>query len=231
MSCISRQYTKKHLSTSILHDLKTKNIYIIRHGETAFNKQGIVQGSGIDAELNDLGHAQARAFFAQYSEVPFDKIYISELKRTFQSVQPFIEKGFQFEKHRGLNEISWGTKEGKKPSHEDDQDHFQMIQKWREGHTYLASPEGESPEQVVERQLQTLQLILSRPEEKTILIAMHGRAMRILLTQLLRKPLAEMDNFGHSNLCLYELEYSYTSNLFSLKRENDTTHLQVIQLD
>lgn len=231
MSCVSTQYTKNHLSTSILHNLKTKNIYIIRHGETAFNKQGIVQGSGIDADLNDLGRAQANAFFSKYSTIPFDKIYISELKRTYQSVQSFVEKGFLYEKHQGFNEISWGTKEGKKPSDSDDQEHFRMIEKWREGHTYLASPEGESPEQVAERQMEAMRLILDRPQENTILIAMHGRALRILLTQLLKKPLSEMDNFGHSNLCLYQLEYSYESRLFSLIKENDTEHLRVLQLD
>lgn len=231
MYYVSIQYTKNHLSTSTLHNLKTKNIYIIRHGETAFNKQGIVQGSGIDSDLNDLGRAQASAFFSKYNTIQFDKIYISELKRTYQSVQSFIEKGLPFEKHQGFNEISWGTKEGKKPSDSDDYEHIRMIEKWREGHTYLASPEGESPEQVVERQMEAIRLILDRPDEKRILIAMHGRAMRILLTQLLQKPLSDMDNFGHSNLCLYELEYSYESCLFSLKRENDIEHLQVLQLD
>ena len=32
-----------------------KWIYIIRHGETDYNKAGMVQGSGIDSDLNDLG--------------------------------------------------------------------------------------------------------------------------------------------------------------------------------
>lgn len=35
-------------------------IYFIRHGETDWNKQGLIQGS-IDTELNDHGRAQAQA--------------------------------------------------------------------------------------------------------------------------------------------------------------------------
>jgi bisphosphoglycerate-dependent phosphoglycerate mutase len=39
-----------------------KDIYLIRHGETDYNRLGVVQGSGIDADLNDLGRRQAQAF-------------------------------------------------------------------------------------------------------------------------------------------------------------------------
>jgi probable phosphoglycerate mutase len=43
-----------------------KLIYIIRHGETDFNKLGIVQGSGIDSDLNPRGVQQAANFYAFY---------------------------------------------------------------------------------------------------------------------------------------------------------------------
>jgi probable phosphoglycerate mutase len=57
-----------------------KTIYLIRHGETDFNRQGIVQGSGVDSDLNELGRAQAEAFFQSYQNVNFDKVYTSALK-------------------------------------------------------------------------------------------------------------------------------------------------------
>ena len=40
-----------------------KEIYIIRHGETELNRLGIVQGRGVDSDLNDTGRAQAEAFY------------------------------------------------------------------------------------------------------------------------------------------------------------------------
>ena len=63
--------------TKVLRKLDYKNIFILRHAETDFNKRGVVQGSGIDAPLNDTGKAQARAFYTRYKNYPFDKIYIS----------------------------------------------------------------------------------------------------------------------------------------------------------
>jgi broad specificity phosphatase PhoE len=87
--------------------LQQKTIYLIRHGETDYNRRGVVQGSGVDSDLNEMGRAQAMAFFQAYQHVPFQKIYISGLKRTYQTVESFIELGMPYEKLTGLNEISW----------------------------------------------------------------------------------------------------------------------------
>jgi broad specificity phosphatase PhoE len=207
-----------------------KTIYLIRHGETEFNRQGVVQGSGVDSDLNDLGKAQAEAFFQHYHHVPFDKVYTSALKRTHQSVKSFLEKGLPWEQHAGLNEISWGVREGKIPNSRDDEYYKVLIDSWLEGKTDMPSEGGESPQDVIARQKPTIDLILSRPEEKTILIAMHGRAIRILLTMLMERPLHEMDTFEHANLCLYKLIYDYQTSKFILELACDVSHLKGIVL-
>ncbi len=68
-----------------------KDIYLIRHGETDYNRMRVVQGSGIDADLNELGKRQAQAFFEHYQNLALDKIYTSALRRTHQSVKGFID--------------------------------------------------------------------------------------------------------------------------------------------
>ena len=85
-------------------------IYFIRHGETDLNRQNIVQGSGMDTDLNPLGHAQAKAFFDAYSAVDFDLVVTSRLRRTHQTVQHFIEKNIPWHQTEDINEISWGTR-------------------------------------------------------------------------------------------------------------------------
>lgn len=202
-----------------------KTIYLIRHGETDYNKQGIVQGSGIDSDLNETGIAQGRAFFEAYRSVTFDKIYTSALKRTVQTVQDFLELGIPHEKLSGLNEISWGIKEGGIPNYLEDEYYKKLIENWQNGHTHLACEGGESPEDVLQRQKEAVAKILENAHEKTILIAMHGRAIRILLCLLLEKSLHEMDAFEHSNVCLYLLTYDETTRTFELLKSNDTSHL------
>lgn len=203
--------------------MTSKKIYLIRHGQTDYNLQNIVQGSGVDTDLNDRGRQQAQAFFDRYKDVPFQKVYTSALKRTHQSVKGFLELGLPHEQLAGLNEISWGTKEGHKVTPSEDEYYHYMLKQWQLGNTTLKIEGGESPEDVVKRMQPAVDHIMSRTDEQTILICMHGRAIRILMCLLLNYPLKSMDMFEHENLCLYLL--NYTGSMFSVERYNDRDHL------
>lgn len=204
--------------------MKSKKIYLVRHGQTDYNLKGIVQGSGIDASLNDLGRKQAQSFYEAYKNVPFDKVYTSALQRSIQSVENFINDGVSHQIVPELNEINWGSREGMKITPEEDAYYHDVIREWQEGNTTLQIEGGESPQQVFERQTKAIEIILANTSEDQILVCMHGRAMRILLCQMLNYPLRCMDLFEHTNLCLYEL--NYTGSMFSVERFNDTSHLQ-----
>jgi len=203
--------------------MKTKHIYLIRHGQTDYNKMGIVQGSGVDTDLNDKGLAQARLFFEKYKSVPFDKVYTSKLKRAIQSVDGFIKMGVPHESFEGLNEISWGNKEGIKVSQDDKDYYAQVMSSWANGNVELQVQGGESPLEVLERQIPVMNYILSRYDEENVLICMHGRAIRILLCYLLGRELSQMDTFEHTNLGLYQLIYQDFEMKVHLA--NDTQHL------
>jgi broad specificity phosphatase PhoE len=205
--------------------MSDKTIYLIRHGETDYNKKGIVQGSGIDSVLNEKGNLQAQAFFDKYKSMAFEKVYTSALQRTHQSVIGFLKKGLNHEVLPGLNEISWGVKEGKIPNNTEKAFYGSIIKRWANGETHVAIEGGESPEEVVARQKVAIDKILENKSEKLILVAMHGRALRIILSQISNTPLREMDNFKHSNLCLYKISYAYQSNKFTILSQNDITHL------
>jgi broad specificity phosphatase PhoE len=205
--------------------LTSKKIYVVRHGQTDFNLQNIVQGSGVDSDLNARGREQAISFYQAYKDVPFDKVYTSALKRTRQSVQSFIDDGLPVEALPGLNEISWGTKEGFRITPDEDAYYHHMLRQWQEGDTSLRIEQGESPDDVVKRMQPAIDLIMSRPDERTVLVCMHGRAIRILLCTLLRYPLRCMDTFDHQNLCLYLLNHN--GAFFTVERYNDTTHLRL----
>ena len=185
---------------------------------------GIVQGSGVDTHLNDFGRRQAEAFFATYGDVPFDRVYTSSLKRSQESVRAFLERGIPHQAFAGLNEINWGKKEGQTISPEEDQYYHYLLSQWREGNTSLAIEGGESPDDVTRRLIPVVDHIRNQVAEKTVLVCMHGRAMRILLCYLTKRPLQDMDAFEHTNLCLYLL--TYHDGAFHIERSNDTDHLR-----
>lgn len=197
-------------------------IYLIRHGETDYNLQGIVQGSSVNTDLNATGVSQAEKFYSTYKEVAFDKIYTSTLNRAIQSVQKFIDKGIDWETTEGLNEINWGNSDGQKVNVKEHQEYLNTLKKWQEGQYDVRMPGGESPLDVLERQKE-IKNILSNSEHKKVLICMHGRAMRVFLCNMLNLELSNMEEFIHSNLCLYVLRKSPLG--FEIVKSNDTAHL------
>jgi probable phosphoglycerate mutase len=182
-----------------------------------------VQGSGVDISLNDQGRSQANAFFEMYKDVKFDKIYTSALRRTIETMQPFINLDIPHQSFTGLNEISWGSNEGRRITPQEDKYYHWMLEQWQHGNTSQRIEGGESPEDVAERQKPVIEFIMSQQHEETILVCMHGRAIRILLCNLLNYPLKSMDMFEHQNLCVYLLHYN-GSNM-TIEKHNDVQHL------
>ncbi|MFN3529209.1 MAG: histidine phosphatase family protein [Bacteroidia bacterium] len=206
----------------------SKQLYIIRHGETDFNRNHIVQGRGMDTHLNAFGQRQARAFYESYKNEGFDFVYTSNLKRTQQTVEAFaLEKGLPFKALYCFDEFNWGIYEGTRFG-EFSQEYRDLIAAWSAGDIHAAPPCGESPFEVSRRLKRGLRLIQENPAEK-ILLCMHGRAMRLFLCILLDLPFSKMEQFEHQNLSLYQLELRSQGAL--LLKANDLLHLQEVRPD
>jgi broad specificity phosphatase PhoE len=139
-------------------------------------------------------------------------------------VQHFLDLGLPHEAHAGLNEISWGTREGTRITMEEDEEYRYVLAQWAAGNTAARLQGGESPAEVAARQRPFIELLKSRPAEQNVLVCMHGRAMRVMLCQLLGYPLQYMEAFEHSNLCLYKLQL--TGTMFTVRNFLDVTHLE-----
>ncbi|MBV6438673.1 MAG: histidine phosphatase family protein [Haliscomenobacteraceae bacterium CHB4] len=197
-------------------------LYILRHGETEYNRLGIVQGSGVDTELNDTGHEQARAFFENYQEVDFQLIVTSLLQRTHQTVRRFIEKEIPWIQTSEINEISWGDHEGQPATPERTIVYQHMINEWRKGNLDASLPNGETARQLAERVGRFVEWLKTRPAEK-MLVATHGRTMRCLIAMLKGLKIEEMEGVPHANTGLYVIHFQ--NDEFVFERENDTSHL------
>jgi phosphoserine phosphatase len=197
-------------------------IFFLRHAETELNKKGIVQGSGVDADLNETGRNQARAFYEAYSHLEFDLVVTSALKRTHQTAEGFIQRGIPWVSNAQINEISWGEHEGQAPSPEQTARFKTMIEAWQAGDLHVSMPGGESALQLQKRIREFIDWLLQRPE-KLILVVTHGRALRCLITELKGIGPGDMEGTPHSNTGLYLVHYRDGS--FHFEAENDTSHL------
>ena len=197
-------------------------LYIIRHGETEFNRLNIVQGSGVDSDLNDIGHEQARAFHEAYQDIDFQLVVTSKLRRTQQTVRHFLDKNIPWIETADINEISWGTHEGLPATPERTALYLEMINHWKQGNFDASLPNGETAAQLRARVDRFVEWLRKRPEEQ-ILIATHGRTLRCLITALKGLGPADMEGTLHSNTGLYVIHYQDGQFIFEM--ENDTSHL------
>ncbi len=199
-----------------------KEIFLVRHGETDFNRKGIIQGRGVNMPINEKGRAQAKSFYRFYKNEGFEKVFYSSLIRTRQSIQHFLDDGLNSESTALIDEMDWGIYEGKENSDALKLIFQQYLKSWKNKEYELGAPEGETPLELQSR-LKAFIKQLEQSNEQKILVCTHGRAMRVLLCSFLNRPLAQMDTFPHQNLCVYKLRYR--NNKYELILSNSTSHI------
>jgi probable phosphoglycerate mutase len=177
-------------------------LYLVRHGETEYNRKGIVQGAGVDSVLNDTGWAQARALAGRLSTVAVDAVYASTLRRAKQTAQVVSGPHEPISKTylRDLEEISWGVFEGDPPSPDRDDAMQAVKDTWRRGDYGYAIENGESIRDVEARSRRALAHVMARHAGGTAVVVAHGRYLRVLLSSVLDGySLADMPRMDHSN--------------------------------
>lgn len=90
----------------------TTTLYFVRHGETAWNVEGRIQGH-LDIPLNDAGLAQADAVGRRLAGEGFDAIYSSDLIRAYRTASPVAaDPGRDIVRDRRLRERHLGVLQG-----------------------------------------------------------------------------------------------------------------------
>ena len=131
-----------------------------------------MQGRGVNPSLNEEGKDQARQFYNYYCNESFEIIYTSTLRRSYESVQLFIQKGIPWEEHAELDEVSWGIFEGQPVTPALNCFIEKLQDDWREESLDAKAEGGESPVEVSLRQKQFIKYLISKPEEKILICMM-----------------------------------------------------------
>jgi probable phosphoglycerate mutase len=92
-------------------------LWLVRHGESTWNKAGLAQGHNDEAELTERGLRQAADAAAQFGYRPVRAIYASDLRRAQQTAAAFAAVlGLPVQPDRRLRERSLGVHEGRSHS-------------------------------------------------------------------------------------------------------------------
>lgn len=158
-------------------------LYIFRHGQTNGNVNNIVQGAGVDIELNDTGRTQAKDLAEKMKNEQLEVIYASQMKRAQETAQIVSRGEIPVMVIPGLEEVHFGEAEGmySEEAHQRYADIFNIIHNtsapnWMD----VCVPGGESVRESLERGKKTLERIISESKEygyDKIGVATHGALM------------------------------------------------------
>lgn len=199
------------------------NIYLARHGETEYNRCNQIQGRGIDASLNDTGLQQAQAIARYLQDISMQQIISSSLKRSRQTAEAIAkQQRLDVLGYRDLDEMDFGVLEGK-PVSEIQSELKDLHNRWKSGDLHYALEQAESPNTVFKRADKRARMILEQYQHENVLFVLHGRLLRVLLSEWLGYGLSNMHEIPHSNGALYHLKW----NGFGFKSLyiNKTDHL------
>ncbi|HEU0085553.1 MAG TPA: histidine phosphatase family protein [Candidatus Paceibacterota bacterium] len=169
-------------------------IYVIRHGLTEMNKQGLINGSLHDT-LAPEGFEQAKQAALSLPNT-IKRIYSSSLNRAKQTAQVLNDKlGVDLTHHDELKEVNFGILEGTPFLEEHKERHKKQDYDW--------GPSGEKVEDVKRRVLSILEKIKSENSDGEALIVAHGGIVRML--QFLETNEA-MEEIGNASVHAFDLD-------------------------
>ena len=203
--------------------MKKTRLFIVRHGETEYNKKGMMQGRGIDAPLNETGHRQSNLISNILEPEKPEMIISSGMIRAIETARPLSEKLSQpIHSFSELDEMDFGDLEGQKSSNIQ-KELEDLHNAWAKGDVHIPIPGGESPEEVYERANGRLRAILDDEENETKVFFLHGRLIRVLLSEWLGYGLKNMHKIEHQNGAINHILKNHVS--FDVVYLNKTDHL------
>lgn len=153
--------------------MKMTEIYVVRHGETDWNKQGRLQGQE-DVPLNERGRAQALACGRALEKTRFQRIYTSPLSRARETAEKIARfQACPVTEEAGLLERDYGALSG-------------LTLAQREAFAATGRPDGMEPwESLARRALSALNRCADAAGEGgRALLVSHGAWINALLAVL-----------------------------------------------
>ena len=171
-----------------------KNILLIRHGQSEWNKLNLFTGFK-NIELSEQGINEANKAGQNFKNlnIKFDIVFTSELKRAQETAKIILKNLDQWDHLYGegkiitdikLNERDYGDLTGLNKKETAEKFGEEQVHKWRRGYSDQP-PNGESLEDVVRRVKiyfeESINPAIQSADNNNILIAAHGNSLRALL--------------------------------------------------
>ena len=202
-------------------------LYLIRHGETEWNRAGLWQGLQ-DSPLTENGVEQAQSLGARFANegIKFDAIYTSDLGRAHNTCKMLVEPLGQLDQiqiDERLRERALGHLQGL-TFDEIQTQHPKDAELHGSGDPHFAPKGGESWADTFARSSQALREIARRHEGQKILAVSHGGVIGMARRDALGLNLLPPRRFQLPNTALNIFQYA--DHNWTLRTWGDTSHLK-----
>lgn len=202
-------------------------IYLVRHGETAYNRDGVTLGRA-DVPLTELGRLQAVAVGEKLAGERIARILTSPLERSAAvALEIARHHGLEPERREELTELDVGETEGL--AFAEMRRRFpDFLVQWTGPEGWRAvMPGGESLEDVAER-LQGLRPLIEAAHDDGLVVVSHNFTLRLLICQLLGLEIARFRSFEIGLATVTTLVMR--NGRFGVRSMNDPCHLSNLNL-
>ena len=179
---------------------------LVRHGETAWNAEGRVQGQ-LDIPLSEVGRAQARAVAQALGRDNFSALYCSDLERVRQTAEPTARKlALDAILDPALRERHYGVFQG--------MTYAEAKEKIPEGYARFRAKDpdyafetGESLRDFNERCLSCIARLVEKHRHGNLLVFTHGGVLEMLYRHATARGLSAPRDFEIPNAAINRLEW------------------------
>jgi broad specificity phosphatase PhoE len=171
-------------------------LILVRHGETYWNHERLVQGGDSDIELNDTGLEQARKLAAFLGNEPVAAVVSSPLRRAVVTAEVIANHHqLPVEIDQGLRELKVGELEGMSVLDLSTTFSQYLMQWWRDGCT-MKLPNGESLVELQQRAWRAVDRLLEghitspeHDEGTAVVVVSHYFVTLAIILKALNLPL------------------------------------------
>jgi len=202
------------------------SIYLVRHGQTAWNREEIFRGR-TDVPLDGVGLKQAEVVGYYFKDLKIDGIYSSPLARAWQTAEKIAQHHrLKVQPLEGIIDMSFGNWEGH-PHYEIKKIDAETYRLWREEPHLARLPGGETLDDVRERAMASLREVIEKHPEKTLVLVSHRVVNKVLLCGILGMDNSHFWQIIQDTTAINLIQYK--NGRYILSFMNETCHLKRLE--
>jgi len=201
-------------------------IYLVRHGQTAWNKEEIFRGR-TDVPLNETGLREAQLAGEYFREMEIHAIYSSPLLRALETAQKIAEvQRLEVRSLQGIIDMCFGEWEGQSLKDVQEKD-GQRFQQWKNEPHLVKIPGGETLDEVRDRAMAVLEKTIKSHSGKTLLFVSHRVVNKVILCSILGLDNSHFWQIGQNTTAINLIQHRDGKYVLSLL--NEACHLKRLQ--